>query len=238
MNNKPFGQILKAALIAGLIAGTVASSFHWVFTEPIIERAIEIENQRHAPSAGTSEEPVVSRPMQKLGLFAGFLIYGAAWGLLFGLLAYAVRPWFSKINLGRQGFFLALLLGWAVGLFPLLKYPANPPGIGEAETIGYRQGLFVALIALSLIGATVALAVERRWSGREKPARAAVIVGYVAYLSLIYFALPGNPDLVKLSFDLVQSFRALSLFGQILFWVAMGGTFWWLSRKSVESPSR
>ena len=152
--------------------------------------------------------------------------------MLFGLLVYAARPWFAKLDYGRQGFLLALLLGWAVAIFPMLKFPANPPGVGEAETIGYRQELFVGLIALSLIGTTVALAIERRLTGRGKSARVAVIVSYVVYLALIYFALPGNPDPVRLPGDLVQSFRALSLVGQLLFWGAMGGSFCWLCRGS------
>ena len=121
---------------------------------------------------------------------------------------------------------MALVLGWAVGLLPLLKYPANPPGVGEAATIGHRQAFFVALIALSLIGTMVALAIERRLSNGGKSTRAAVILGYVAYLAVIYFALPANPDPVKLPSDLVQAFRALSLLGQLLFWGIMGGSFW------------
>jgi predicted cobalt transporter CbtA len=231
---KSLGQILKAALLAGLIAGAVAAIFHWTFSEALIDRAIEIENQGHG---GASEEPVVSRPTQKVGLFAGFLLYGGAWGMLFGLLVYAVRPWFAKLDYGRQGFLLALLLGWAVAIFPLLKYPANPPGVGEAETIGYRQELFVGLIALSLIGTIVALAIERRLSGRKKSARVAVIASYVVYLAVIYFALPENPDPVKLPSELIQSFRALSLIGQLLFRGAMGASFWWLLRRQSGAHS-
>jgi predicted cobalt transporter CbtA len=236
VQTQSLAEILKAAVLAGLIAGAVAAIFHWTFTESLIDRAIAIENHAHATLAGSSEEPVVSRPMQKVGLLAGFLLYGGAWGMLFGLLAYAIRPWFA--DMGRQGFFLSVLLGWAVAIFPLLKYPANPPGVGAAETIGYRQELFLVFIALSLIGTTVALAIERRLSGRRKSARVAVIVSYVVYLALIYFALPGNPDLVRLPADLVQSFRALSLVGQLLFWGAMGGSFWWLCRGSGGLPGR
>jgi len=238
VDKKSLGQILKAALLAGLIAGAVAAIFHWTFTESLIDKAIEIESQLHGHSAASPEEPVASRPMQRVGLFAGFLLYGGAWGMLFGLLVYAVRPWFAKLDFGRQGFLLALSLGWAVAIFPMLKFPANPPGVGEAETIGYRQELFVGLIALSLIGATVALAIDRRLSGREKSARAAVILGYIAYLAVIYFALPGNPDPVRLPAELVQSFRALSLVGQLLFWGVMGCSFWWLCRERAEPSYR
>ncbi|HEY2990659.1 MAG TPA: CbtA family protein [Candidatus Binatia bacterium] len=233
METKSLAEILKAAILAGLIAGFCAAGFHWIFTEPLIDRAIEIEGQRQ-DAAATVAEPVVSRPVQKVGLFAGFLIYGAAWGILFGALVYAVRPWFAETAWGKQGFILALLLGWAVAIFPLLKYPANPPGVGEPETIGYRQELFLGFIALSLVGTFAALGAERsvRHSSR---ARAIVLVAYLIYLALIFLALPSNPDAVKLPAALVGEFRLLSLAGQLLFWIAMGGVFGWLCRKFARA---
>jgi predicted cobalt transporter CbtA len=234
VETKSLAEILKAAVLSGLLAGLVAATFHWILTEPLIDRAVEMEERLHQSSGATHEEPVVSRPAQKVGLFFGFLLYGLAWGVLFGLLAYAIRPWLTAG--GGASFFLALLLGWSVAIFPLLKFPANPPGVGEAETIGYRQGLFVGLIALSLIGATVALAAERRLSGRGKSARIAVVVSYVVYLAVIYFALPSNPDAVRLPPDLVQSFRSLSLLGQILFWGVLGAAFSWLCRRQSRQP--
>jgi uncharacterized membrane protein YiaA len=223
--------VLKAAVLAGLLGGFVAAGFHWIFTEPLIDRAVEMEQHSHASPAVSPEEPVVSRPMQKLGLFIGFLLYGGAWGLLFGLLAYAIRPWFTEFDYGKQGFFLAVLLGWAVAIFPLLKYPANPPGVGELETIGIRQQLFLGFIALSLIGTVVALAIERRLRRTDRLARAGVMISYAAGLAMLFLAFPSNPDPVRLPPELVGEFRFLSLLGQWVLWTAMGGMFWWLCRK-------
>jgi predicted cobalt transporter CbtA len=225
-------EILKAALLAGLIAGAAAAALHWFFTEPLIDRAIEIE--AHTRAGVSSNEPAVGRPMQKLGLFFGFLLYGAAWGILFGLLVYAIRREFSETNSGKQGFALALLLGWSVALFPLLKYPANPPGVGAAETIGYRQELFLGCVALSLVGTLAALGVERSMRRGARWTRAAVLICYAAYLALIFVLLPANPDPVTLDPDLVRGFRARSLLGQIIFWAAMGGMFWRLRRARPE----
>lgn len=225
-------EILKAALLAGLFAGAAAAAFHWVFTEPLIDRAFEIE--AHARAGVPSSEPVVGRPVQKVGLFFGFLLYGGAWGVLFGLLVYAIRRGFADANSGKQGFALALLLGWSVALFPLLKYPANPPGVGAAETIGYRQELFLGFIALSLAGTLAALGVERRLRRAARSTRAVVVVCYAAYLALIFVLLPANPGPVKLDPDLVRDFRALSLLGQILFWAALGGMFWRFCRTTPE----
>jgi len=222
----PLKELLKSAVLAGLMAGTLSAGFHWIFTEPLIDRAVELEARSHEFSGATHEEPVVSRPVQKLGLFLGFLLYGVAWGILLGLLAYAIRPWLSMAG-GGASFFLALLLGWSVAIFPLLKYPANPPGAGEAETIGYRQELFLLSIALSLIGTFAALAAERSFR-HVRRARAVVLVSYLIYLVVIFVALPSNPDPVKLPFKLVREFRVLSLAGQLLFWTTLAGAFWWL----------
>lgn len=227
-------EILKAAVVAGLIAGAVAALFHWVFTEPLIDRAVAVEEQSHPSHEGA--EPVVSRSVQKLGLFAGFLLYGAAWGILAGLLIYATRAYFAETRPGSLGFFIALLLGWSVAIFPLLKYPANPPGVGEAETIGYRQEFFLLMIALSLVGAVAALVAER--SVRDSTtARAAVLLLYAAYLAIVFAALPANPDPVKLAPDIVVGFRARALTGQILFWSVMGAVFWGLARRGDAAPS-
>jgi predicted cobalt transporter CbtA len=231
VETKSLAAVLKAAVLAGLLGGFVAAGFHWIFTEPLIDRAVEMEQHSHTSPAVSPEEPAVSRPVQKLGLFIGFLLYGGAWGLLFGLLAYAIRPWFTEIDYGKQGFFLAALLGWAVAIFPLLKYPANPPGVGELETIGIRQQLFLGFIALSLIGTVVALAIERRLRRTDRLARAGVMIIYAVCLAMLFLAFPSNPDPVRLPPGLVGEFRFLSLLGQLVLWTAMGGMFWWLCRK-------
>ncbi len=228
MQTPSLAEILKAAVLAGLLAGLAAAGFHWIFTEPLIDRAVEIEESSHASAGAAHAEPVVRRPVQKIGLFVGFLLYGGAWGLLFALLLYAIRPWFA--DMGRQGFFLSVLLGWAVAIFPWLKYPANPPGVGAAETIGYRQELFLLFIALSLIGTFVALAVERTFRGSGR-ARVVVLVVYLIYLVVIFLAIPFNPDEVRLPAELVREFRILSLLGQLIFWTTMGAAFCWLLGK-------
>jgi predicted cobalt transporter CbtA len=237
VETKSLAVVLKAAVLAGLLGGFVAAGFHWIFTEPLIDRAVEMEQHSNESPAVSPVEPAVSRPVQKLGLFIGFLLYGGAWGLLFGLLAYAIRPWFAEIGYGKQGVFLAVLLGWAVAIFPLLKYPANPPGVGELETIGIRQQLFLGFIVLSLIGTVVAVAFERRLRRTGRLARAGVIITYAVCLAMLFLAFPSNPDPVRLPPELVGEFRFLSLLGQLVLWSAMGSMFWWLCRKVSRSAS-
>src|SRR5262245_61007604 len=134
-------RAVRAAILAGLVAAVLASAFHQILTESVIDRAIAAEEARAASQPGHAHEaPVVSRGGQKIGLVVGLLIYGLVWGLLVGVGLSATRGWApSGWSLGRRGLIVAGLAGWSVALFPFLKYPANPPGVGEPETIGYRQ---------------------------------------------------------------------------------------------------
>jgi len=209
------------AVAAGLIGGAIASAFHGLFTEPVIDRAIAAEEQRAAVQPGHhSEEPVVSRRGQKIGLVVGLLLYGATWGLLIGLALNATRGWTPATwSLGRRGAFLAGLLGWSVAVFPFLKYPANPPGVGEPESIGYRQTLYIGFIALAVLGLALAIALRRRTGGWVAPAGF-----YVVWAVGMYVLMPPNPDPVELSDAIVRPFRALSLAGLVILWAALSAS--------------
>jgi hypothetical protein len=49
----------------------------------------------------------------------------------------------------------------SVYVIPALKYPANPPSVGEPDTIKYRTGLYFLMMAIS-IAAMVGSSVLRR----------------------------------------------------------------------------
>src|SRR5580658_3615771 len=42
-------------------------------------------------------------------------------------------------------------------LAPSLKYPANPPSVGDPETIGVRTGAYFLLIAISVVASAFVL---------------------------------------------------------------------------------
>lgn len=219
--------VLGAAVLAGLIAGAVASVFHLALAEPVIERAIEVEKQARTEHGGRQEAPIVSRAAQRRGLVVGLLVYGAVWGALVGVAYVALESrrgvWDARVS----GWLLAVVIGWAVAWFPFLKYPANPPGVGDSATVVYRQLLYVSFLALSAAGAAIAFVSRRRLSpGR---ARAALLV-YAVYAVVLYLAMPANPDPVRMPADLVWTFRAISLAGLVVFWLALGVSFQWLAR--------
>ncbi len=225
--------VLVSAIVAGLIGGAIASAFHGLFTEPVIDRAIAAEEARAAAQPGHhSEEPVVSRRGQKIGLVVGLLLYGAIWGLLVGLTVHATQGWAPRTwSLARRGAVLAGLLGWSVAIFPFLKYPANPPGVGEPDSIGYRQTLYIGFMALAVLGLALATALRRRTGGWLVPS-----LFYAAWALGIYVLMPPNPDPVQLSEAIVRPFRALSLAGLVIFWTVLGAALAVLGRDRLARP--
>lgn len=233
------GSTLKASVVAGLLAGALISGFHALLIEPVIERAIALEEQHSQAHGAAHAEPVVDRPTQRWGLVLGFVLYGAIWGLLLGVLLYLTQGWRPATwTVVRYGVVLAVLLGWSVAWFPFLKYPANPPGVGEAETVGYRQALYVGFIGLSVVGTALALGLLRllnRPAGAPAPRQVRwpwVAMLYVIYAAAIYVAFPANPDPVEMPADLVWTFRLISFAGLLLFWVGLAGVFGWFARDS------
>ena len=237
------GSVLKAAVVAGLIAGAITAGFHTLLLEPLIERAIDLEEQASHPPGHAVQAPLIDRPAQRGGLVLGFVLYGALWGVLFGLVAYGMRTLQPAAwTTARFGFTLALLLGWSVAMLPFLKYPANPPGVGEAATIAYRQGLYLGFLGLSGVGTAAAVGVHHwlKWSAQLASSRrthaAMAVVVYVIYVTVVYLAMPANPDPVEMPPELVWPFRAVAFLGLILFWAALGGAFVWLLR-DASTPS-
>jgi predicted cobalt transporter CbtA len=213
--------VLLCALLAGLVAGLLFGVFHFLVAEPLIEQAIAIEAGRHPPEA-----EVVTRDMQRAGLLVGSLLYGAALGLLFGVACALVRPRFPGVGRGTNGLLAALVAGWLVGVLPLLKYPANPPGVGDPTTIAYRQALFLLCWVLSIGGLVVASGIYQLARARgRRPALLGAGVVYALYVGVLLAALPASPDPVTLPADLVTAFRLVSLAGQVVLWGVLGAVF-------------
>lgn len=221
--------LLRAGILAGLVAGAAAAGFHLVLAEPVIERAIELEKQAGVGHAATSE-PLVSRRVQRGGLIVGLLMHGALWGALFSalyaLLERARGVWEAR----TREWLLALFVGWAVAFFPFIKYPANPPGVGEAATIGYRQVLYLSFVVLSAAGAAIVVFLHRRREDSAVRPRVVALALYAVYAVALYLVMPANLDPIRMSSGVVWTFRAVTLAGLVVFWAVLGAAFAWLAR--------
>jgi predicted cobalt transporter CbtA len=218
---------LRRGLLAGLLAGVLAGIFAFVFAEPILDRAIALENEHH-------HEAVFDRGEQKAGLILATALYGLAVGALFGLLAAYFRlrstlrsEWLRSLALSGAVFLGAVLL-------PFLKYPPNPPGVGaDPATLAERTLAYLAIVVLGLLAVFAAWRFARRLArrlegvsplGRELAAGGVLIV----LLAFLYLAMPdfGGPRSAEpVPEGLLWEFRLSSLGTQAVLWAAIGGIF-------------
>jgi len=234
--------LLLRGLLAGLLAGLVAAAFASVAGEPSIERAIAFESATDA-AAGQSPAPeIVSRSVQRgAGLFTASLVYGAALGGLFSLafaLAYGRVGEFDPRTLSAL---LAAAGFVALVLVPELKYPANPPAIGEAATIGARTALYFALLAISFLAMILAamlapplVARLGAWNGTLIAAAVFVVVAGIASL-----AMP-PVDEVPAGFpaNVLWNFRLASIGARAVLWGSLGLGFGGLTQIWLQGGAK
>lgn len=234
-----FTGSLKRGLVAGICAGLLAALFAFVVAEPTLDRAIALEGTHAAglSHTGDQETPAVSRDVQRRnGAPAGFVLVGAALGLLFGLVYAGLRRpdgpgdhWQRSLRLGA--------CGAAVLLVVFLRYPPNPPGVGDPGSVDQRTRYYLAALLLGLavvVGSWRLLSLLRR-RGWTQPARHLLVaVAAVTVIALGYLALPALNDEVTIPATLLWDFRLQSLATQLLLWGGLAAVFGVLTERAAR----
>jgi predicted cobalt transporter CbtA len=246
------GTLLLRGMLFGIIAGLLCFGFLRIVGEPQVDRAIAFETQLDEAKAQANaqaliakglpapkEEPepeLVSRRVQAgIGLFTSVMVYSVAFGGLFAL-AFALAY-------GRMGDFgprtTAALLATvgivAVYIVPNLKYPANPPSVGDPATIGPRTALYFSMVAISLAAMIAAGMLRLRLLPRHGAWNACLIAG-AAYLIIVIavgLALPTvNEVPAEFPAVVLWQFRIASLGAQLIMWVTIGLVFGALTERA------
>jgi len=271
----------RALVVRGVLCGALAGLFMFVFarilSEPQIQKAINYESGRDAAQAlldkaaglpAESVEPeIFSRTIQAdVGMGVGMIAFGMAMGALFAVV--------YTICLGRVGNLaprsLALLVaaGGFLGIYlvPFLKYPANPPAIGHAETIRQRTVLYLVMVLASVLFLALAVWLGQwlkprfgNWNASLLAAAAFVVaIGVVMALLPSFGELAGNRQygnfatetsqplvnrngaIVYPGFpaDVLFNFRLYSVAGQLLLWSAIGLLFAPMAQRVLLPPGR
>jgi hypothetical protein len=257
--------LITRGLLAGALAGLVAFCFARIFAEPVIDKAIAYESGRDAAQAALDRAAgiavpadgpdIFSRTVQSnIGIGVGLIAFGAGMGAV-----YAVVYLLCLGRVGRiQPKVLALLVAGAglagIYLVPYLKYPANPPAIGHAETIKPRAALYLTMVVCS-----VAFILAATWLGRRLAPRFgnwnATLLAALAFAAAIGIVMAILPSLGELSAnvhqyghhatetplpladakgnivypgfpaDVLFSFRFYSICNQVLLWGTLGLAF-------------
>jgi predicted cobalt transporter CbtA len=234
---RTFGNLLVRGLIVGLFAGLLAGTFAYVMGEPHIDAAIAIEEAGGAahthgeePAAGApaaeEEAPLVSRDGQRFGLFLATSLYGVALGGIFAvgfaLLRRRLRTpsdSYAALGLAAAGFV-------GIVLVPFLKYPPNPPAVGDPETITKRTVTYLLTLVIGLLAVWAGVAASR-WAERfGDPPWIRLATGAAAFLATIVAAYLIFPSINEVpgSFPatLLWQFRFASLGTQAVLWTVLG----------------
>ncbi|PRY32882.1 CbtA family protein [Pseudosporangium ferrugineum] len=240
-----YGALLLRGLLAGLIAGLLAGAFAYTFGEPKVEAAIAIEEAAshaeaaapaaagHAQDSATAddhhgEDALVSRNGQKGGLFLATALYGVAMGGLlataYALLRRRLRTAHdSRAALGLAG---AALLGLV--LVPFVKYPPNPPAVGDPATIDQRTISYLSVVVIGLVAVWAAVLASRSPRvGAPEWVRACAGLGAFLVVVVVGYVLLPNIDEVPSTFppSLLWNFRLSSLGTQVTMWTVLGLAF-------------
>ncbi len=234
MNARAF---LVRGLLAGLLAGLATFFVAYQVGEPHVERAIALEeaaapaadpttDDGHAHTHGESEEgTVVSRENQRTwGLLTGSVTIGIALGGVVALVAAGVAGRLGRLGLGQSTALVALIGFVAYALVPFLKYPATPPAVGNAETIGSRTELYFGFLALSLVAAIVATAAALRLLPKLGT-YGAVVAGVTGYLAVVVVAgqlFPTVDEVGTFPAAELWFFRRASLLTLATLWAVIG----------------
>lgn len=220
---------IAITLLSGIIAGTILGLVNLGVVEPYLNAAIDLENQE-AASHGEIINPsdfASYRVWQKTGGIVGGAVLGLSYGALLGIVfAYGRNALPGSTNL-KKALVLAGIIWLALYLVPALKYPANPPTVGDPETISLRQGLYIAIISVSGFAALGLGIAYKKMPAKSRRFIAPTI--YAVIVAAAFFALPANPDEVNAPTDLVNGFRIASGTTMTMFWFLLGailGILW------------
>ena len=233
---------LAIVLVSGALAGTIHGMANLAIVEPYLDEAIGIENQNLFASGEEEDTPQFwveynsYRDWQKGGQVLAGAILGTSVGALFGIVyALSRNSLPGKTDL-QKTLVLAGVMWLTIYFIPFLKYPANPPTVGDGETVVLRAILYLTFIAISGFGAVAFYQLSKHLKQNKK---VLAIAGYALFIGLVFGLMPPNPDEVSAPMDLVNGFRAVSVVAVTVFWVSVAvilGVFWHKFRLDSQIP--
>ncbi|HUR51648.1 MAG TPA: CbtA family protein [Mycobacteriales bacterium] len=223
---------LRRGLTAGAVGGLLAGAFGFLLAEPLMDHAVDLEAAR-ARAAGDVGVEAFTRNTQHAGLLLATLLVGLALGVLYAVVHSLLHrddtadAWGRALRLGGAAFF-------ALGVVPFLRYPSNPPGVGEAETIDSRAHLWTVSLVIGLVGACLAALVARGLRERGVPSslRQLAVTGVLAATVALTFVLPDDTDPIEAPVHLIWDFRLLSFATTVLLWGGLAATFGLLGERA------
>lgn len=219
------------SIISGAVSGLILAGMNLIVVEPFIDKAIGFETARHIAAGehiDLNEQNNYRLWQKSSSLIAGSII-GMAYGSLLGIVYAFTRKFLLSFSSDiKRAVFLSLIIYSALFLIPFLKYPGNPPAVGNPATIYLRESLYLGFFAISAIS-TLGLGILFYKFRKVKHVSIIIPLVYAVIIASAFIAFPPNPDKISIPMDLVYSFRIASASTQLVFWIVLGiifGAFW------------
>jgi predicted cobalt transporter CbtA len=239
-------RLIARGLLAGALGAVLAFAFARVCAEPVIGRAIAFEDGRidaqNAQGVHEHGAELFTRGVQaNAGLGFGVLAFGVAMGALFAVAFCLIHGRVGDVGARSLSLWLAAVAFVTVYLVPFVKYPPNPPAVGQADTIGARTGWYLVAVLTSVVLAGVGVWLARGiaalfgglWNAGLLAAGA-----YILVMSVVLALLPTvheTPEPLRnaagaiiypgFPADVLYEFRLVALATQLVLWVTIGLVF-------------
>jgi hypothetical protein len=231
--------LLIWGMLVGIVAGLLAFGFAKVFGEPQVDRAIAFEDQMDRAKGQAPGPELVSREVQSgVGLLTGVVVYGTALGGLFALAFAFAYQRIGRLSARSTSALLAAAGFVAIFLIPQLKYPSNPPSVGQPETIGYRSELFFLMILISVAALSLVIVIAPRLAARYGNWNGALLAAAL-FIVIIVAAQILLPDINEVPDQfpavVLWRFRIVSAGIQLILWATFGLLFGVLAERVLEN---
>jgi len=228
MTSLSFGAVLRRGLLAGVAAGVAGSLVTLLLVQPRIRSALVVEEAR-AAGGHRHDAELVGRTTQVIGGMAATIAVTICLALIVAVVFTATRHLLpARSDFGRA----AMLSGLGfvvVSLLPAIRYPANPPGVGDPATVNQRTGQYLSLILAAVAVTWLALLAHRRLAAWPWPqpyrAVVAALVAVAGYTVLL-LAWPATAVTVPADIPatLLWEFRLTSIAQLATMWAVLGAT--------------
>ncbi len=130
-------------------------------------------------------EELVSRGTQLVGGFLGTVVAAVVFSVVVAAVYAGVRHRLpGRTDVGRVAVLAAIGFG-VFALLPALKMPANPPAVGDPDTVGTRTAIYIAVLGAGVVTALLVSALVGTLRARGWHPSAVAAAAVLAGLALV-----------------------------------------------------
>jgi hypothetical protein len=194
--NKRIKWFILRGLAAGAAGGLAAALFLRFVTETQIGYALRFEDATGIglPPGAPAE---FSRGTQHWGGMAAAVIYGTLLGVVLSIVVASLHHRIPARNEFERAWKVSAAAFVALVLIPGMKYPPNPPTVGDPDTIAKRSTEFMLLMLTSVLVVMAAWWLWNRLTEQGWDGAARFILGGGAFALMVvglFVAWPASPD--------------------------------------------